>query len=273
MQTHISPKIKLIADALASILQQGFEVDASTRHFIESTLLDGSIKTIAAIIKKPAEFEAESLLELLFFPDEAMQLSLETILEQNPLELGEEEKLYRYLRLHPLPTLIRFDNGREVITCNLPPQCLRPFVTRLCLGKNQDQGLIDSVNRHAPSSLRNLIKVRLRNSKGRLSKRSIGILGCFFEKMDPEADDYMACCEFLIAYLDTLKQGRDLYESLCAYQRRCGRQYQQAVKFEKQFSQNNFETLLLTGVRAPYCDKNDLLHTIRIIDRIIATVF
>ena len=69
-----SPSVARIADTLRAILARGLDLTPDTLRFIDSTFSQPSAAELAAILKDDDAPEGDSLLELLFAPDDALQI-------------------------------------------------------------------------------------------------------------------------------------------------------------------------------------------------------
>ena len=73
-----------IAADLQEILARGLDLSAETVRFIDSTFAHPSAAELSALLTDDAVPERDSLLELLFSPDEALQIELEGRLDLQP---------------------------------------------------------------------------------------------------------------------------------------------------------------------------------------------
>ncbi|MCK5205289.1 MAG: hypothetical protein KAR15_15505, partial [Desulfobacterales bacterium] len=67
-------KNKQLADRIIDILQSGLTMNADTLHYIDSTFSNPSIGELEELLQDESSCETDSLIELLFFPDESVQL-------------------------------------------------------------------------------------------------------------------------------------------------------------------------------------------------------
>ena len=75
-------KNKQVAEKIIDILQRGLMINADTLHYIDSTFSNPSIGELEELLQDESSCETDSLIELLFFPDESVQLQLEEILQR-----------------------------------------------------------------------------------------------------------------------------------------------------------------------------------------------
>ena len=70
-------KCELIADEIKKILSKCIDQSDDVVHYIDSTFSNPTVKDLEAILADDANCEKDSLMELLFFPDESLQIQLE----------------------------------------------------------------------------------------------------------------------------------------------------------------------------------------------------
>jgi hypothetical protein len=140
--------------------------------------------------------EKESLLELLFFPDEAIQLQLEDLLERCNFQKKDEEAVWNYLYRRRLRIGFRFPDSRGPFELDLPPTAARRFIERLNISRQLPKGLAVAVDKYVGAEYKGRIKVKLRNARLALTENGVQFLADVFEKMDAESDPNFECLEF-----------------------------------------------------------------------------
>jgi hypothetical protein len=132
--------------------------------------------------------------------------------------------------------------------------------------------LRESINRLPDELQRNRIKVRLRNSRLKPSPQKIDFLRDLFEKMDPRAENFLDCLDFVLGFLDEIADD-DIYEALVAKKKFYFQSLQKADQRDLRLKQHNLETLLLQGMRMVVIDPADVRLKMLMIDRISRAVF
>ena len=212
-------------------------------------------------------------MELLFFPDESMQLQLEELLENLRPRPQDENELLDFLCREPLQVVFRFPEKNEMLNLALPPEVAPVLISRLHIAKNLDWKLRDAINNHAASGVRNRYKVKFRNSRFSFDENKIQFLCDFFEKLGPESYDFDECLDFALALLDEIKEDTEIYRALMAKKKFFLRSLEKAKQLEAQLQKGNLETLLLEGKRIILVDKADARKKMLIIDRISRAVY
>ncbi|MBW1847221.1 MAG: hypothetical protein JRJ27_08800, partial [Deltaproteobacteria bacterium] len=70
-------KCIVLAEKIEKIFQEGIVLSHDVLHFVDSTFSNSTIKEFGDIFTDESNLERESLIELIFSPDESMQVQLE----------------------------------------------------------------------------------------------------------------------------------------------------------------------------------------------------
>jgi hypothetical protein len=266
-------KCNQLADQIRNALGKGITLGDDVVHYIDSTFSNPTVEELEAILGDDSNCEKDSLLELLFFPDESMQLALEEMLGYLQLGKPDEAKVQDALSREPLQVNIRLPQDRGSIDLDLPHEVIPGFIARLHIFKHLDPKLREVVNKCAEAGTGDGYKVKIRNARFLPDANKIQFLCDFFDKLDPRSHDFNTCLDFALAFLDELHQDQDLYPALMAKKRFYLRSLQKAKKLEAQLQKNNLETLLSQGKRVILVDQADARKKLLIIDRISRAVF
>ncbi len=266
-------KNRPVAEKIIEILRSGLTINADTQHYIDSTFSNPSIDTLAALVKDEANCETDSLLELLFFPDESLQLQLEQMIDAVCFEKHDERAIQDMVCTQPFQTRICFRDGRGSFGMAVSPSNMAQFIARLNLSRPLDPRLRTAIAKYVDQTLQTRCKVRLRNAKPISSPEHILFLVDFFKKLRTDRDEFLDCLDFLLSFLDELDDEPDMFEVLMAKKRFHYWCLQKAKNLDIQLTKHNVETLLLNGKRISYVDKADARKKIQLIDRISLAVF
>ncbi|MBW2482055.1 MAG: hypothetical protein JRF38_18855 [Deltaproteobacteria bacterium] len=271
MQQH--EKCELLGDAIKAIISRGIDLSDDVVHYIDSTFANPTIDELQAILGEDSDCEGDTLMDLLFFPDESCQIRLEETLERCRPQKEDEDKLVTYLCREPLHATFRFKDGRGPLRLQMPADMIRPFVTRLRICKHLDAGLIESIRSYGDEQNIHRFKVKIRNSRFSASDSKTEFLGRFFEKIGAGSNDILECLDFILGFLDEIKADDDLYPALMAKKKFYFISLQKAQKMEARIEKHNIETLLLQGERLVLIDQADARKKMQLIDRISRAVF
>ena len=266
-------KNKHVAEKIIDILQSGLTINADTQHYIDSTFSNPSIDTLAALLKDEANCETDSLVELLFFPDESVQLQLEEMIDAVCFEKHDERAIQNMVGTQLFQTRICFRDGRGSFGMAVNPSNVAQFIARLNLSRPLDPKLRTAIAKYVDQGLQTRCKVRLRNAKRISSPEHILFLVDFFKKLRTDPDEFLDCLDFILSFLDEREDKPDMFRVLMAKKRFYYWSLQKAKNLDIQLTKHNVETLLLKGKRVSYVDRADARKKIKIIDRISLAVF
>ena len=266
-------KNKQVAEKIIEILKGGLTLSADTQHYIDSTFSNPSVAEFEALLQDESSCETESMMELLFFPDESVQLELEEMIADTHFQSRDEQEIQKHVCSTPLRTQIRFADGRGKLEKKVPPSNSAQFIERLNLSRCLDSRLRSAIARYVHPGLQTRCKVRLRNARPITSPNKISFLQTVFKKLQIDSDDFFDHLDFTLSFLEELKDEADMFKALMTRKKRYTQSLQKAKKLDTKLSQHNMETLLLSGERVSYIDKADARKKIQIIDRISLAVF
>ena len=253
-------KNKEVADKIIDILRSGLTIGADTQHYIDSTFSNPSVDTLAAMVRDETNCETDSLVALLFFPDESVQLQLEELMDSVCFEKHDERT-------------ICFADGRGSFEMAVSPANVAQFIAHLNLTRTLDSKLRSTLAAYVDRTLRTRCKVRLRNARPISSLTHRLFLVDFFKKLRTDPDEFLDCLDFLLSFFEELEDAPDMFRVLMTKKRFYFLSLQKAKNLDIQLATHNVETLLLKGKRISYIDKADARKKVRIIDRISLAVF
>jgi hypothetical protein len=266
-------KNKQVAEKIIEILQGGLTLNADTQHYIDSTFSNPSAGRLEELLRDESSCETDSLMALLFFPDESVQLQLEELIEETHFQSRDEKEIQNHISAASLQTSICFADGRGAFEKRVTPLNAAQFIEHLNLSRHLNQGLRATISRYVPPALQTRCKVRLRNARPITSPNKISFLQTVFEKLRIDTDAFFEHLDFTLSFLDEIKAEADLFAALMARKKHCIHSLQKAKNLDNKLARHNVETLLLRGERVFCIDRADARKKIQIIDRISLAVF
>jgi len=266
-------KCEILANKILEILSRSIDLSDDVVHYIDSTFSNPTIEELQAILADDANCEKDSLMELLFFPDESMQIELEETLDHYRPRMGDENKILACLCRDPLRVAFQFEDNRGALELQIPKDVIPLFLTRLKLTKHIDAKLIESILNYGDTKNINGFKVKIRNSRFSPSATKTGFLCSFFDKIGSRSKDIFECLEFVLDFLDEIQKEGDIYRALMAKKKFYFIGLQKAKKMDARLEKCNVETLMAQGERVVLIDQADVRKKMRIIDRISRAVF
>lgn len=266
-------KCDRLAVKITKVLKKGISADEKTTHFIESTFSDPTMPQILEFIADRESWEARALLDLFFFPDERFQCRLEPILEADVFTDDHKQKIVRRLETDPPETHIRFPRSGETLPLVMPPVIAAQFVARLHITRQPDQQLRKVITGRFEEPRQSLFKVKLRNARFAYTTNVKNFLRDFADKVSPNHDQLLDMVDFSVELLVDVGPQDDIFTVLTDRKKAYFRGLQAAAKFQRQLSESNMETLMLTGVRLPTMGIEEAREQMALIDTISQAVF
>ena len=276
-------KCFLLAEKIKNIFRDGFLLSSTIMHYIDSTFSNPSINELEEIINDEHNCERDPLVELLFFPDESVQIELEELLEKEDFKKKDEEKVLSYIFNKKIVTTIRFPESKDSLKFFVPKSSAIQFISRLNISRKLNKRLLKAIDKFVSDNCRTPVKVRLRNAGVELTENEIMFLRSFFEKLKVEENYFFKSMDFMLDFFaglkfaglqdDGLKDDRNILQSLEDRKGFYFQNLQKAARFEELLNKNNMETLISRGVRIPHISKEDAMHNIVIIDTITLAVY
>ena len=266
-------KCGLLAGELQKILSGGITLSSEVIHYIDSTFSNPSVTELQTILHDDSNCEKDSLMELLLFPDETMQLQLEALLERLHFQEADEKSILDDFLKGPMKVAIRIPGERGPLHLRVTEDVACRFISRLNISKHLNPDLLGALNHYEDENISIRIKVKMRNSRLSPTDENIKFLCLFFEKFDSQDNDIFECLEFALSFLDEPTIDNDIYRTLMAKKKFYFRGLQKAKQLETQLQKHNIETLLAQGKRVVLIDQRDARKKMRIIDRIRRAIF
>lgn len=273
MSLDTEKKCELLAGEIAGLVRKGIRLSSDTLHFIDSTFANFNSQDLAAILADASDCQRDVLVELIFFPDESIQASLEELLEHLNLEKNAETRLRVLLFEQEIYTAIHFPDSRQPLKLKMPSSAIDQFISRLNFSKRLDIKLIEAIHKNVSENAQNQVKVKLRNARKIPTGYLTDFLIAFFENLNTTDTELIECLELILDILADIPDNRDIFSGLMARKRFYFKSLQKVTKIEEKLRKNNMETLILQGQRVPYINKSDAIRKMGFIDKISLSVF
>ena len=266
-------KCGLLAKKLHKIFDDGIALSSEVIHYIDSTFSNPTTTELQTILHDDTNCERDSLMELLLFPDETMQLQLESLLESLHFQQADEKYVLGDLLQDPVQATIRFPGDRGSLRLRVTEDVGSRFISRLNISRHLNPNLLEALNQHQDETISDRIKVKLRNSRFSPTTEKIEFLCLFFKKLDLQDTDIFECLDVALSFLDEPTIDNDIYRTLMAKKKFYFRSLQKAKQLDTQLQKQNVETLMAQGRKVVLIDQRDARKKMRIIDRISQAVY
>lgn len=260
----------IFVEKITDFFQKGIVLDPDTIHFIDSTFLNPSLNEFDDILTDESNLERESLMELVFSPDEAIQIKLEHVLIDEDFVEDDEKEIIDLLCSKKLNTDIIFPDGRGKLNITIREKSIASFVSKLNILWKPDEQILKALD-HIPN--KTAVSVRMRNKKVDFSENKINTLCSFLEKADSNDPLFFKCLDYLLDTLDGISDMDDIYETLSQRKHQYIESIRKRQEFAELLAKSNVETLSSQGINAPFIHVDDMRKRIEIIDIITLAVY
>lgn len=271
-------KNTLLVERIAAILEEGIAVTGDVAHFIETTFGRYTAETLRKILSDPENTEAETLFELLLYPDEAVQLKVETLLEKAEYTDADVDAVIERLTRSPVRIALRFPGAPrdviEEIVIDVPAWAIDTLIERLNITRRIAPSVAVALARRLPDKSDILqTRVRLRNARFAFSEPVTGFLCDLIEKTHDIPRLFQETVAFAIDFLDEADPRTDIYSALMEKKRTIRRMIRHALATEKVLRENPPEVVMMKGYPILCIDADDARNRMALIDRICTMIF
>ncbi len=264
-------KERELASRISEFFVNGIVLNEFTLRFMESTFGKATAAHLEAVIQDEKNCEKDSLLELIFFPDEMCQVQLEDLLTLE--RFTDQEPVIQQLEERMNAVEICFPKEVKTVRVDFTRDLAEQLVSRLRICNNPDQELERSVRENLHPEQVGRVLVRIRNADLPKSPHIIRFLCDFFSKMDSDRKDFFQHVDFLMTFTSALNETMDIFNALMERKKACMQAIQKAAAYEKQLARYNMEVMILKGDRNPCINIEEAEKTVEIINRVSFSLF
>jgi hypothetical protein len=262
-----------LAAAIRDVLAGGIHLPESALAFIDAARGCAGPDALAALLADGADPDYDTLVALVFAPDETIQIRVEPLLESAHFTAADARTVAGSLVSPPARVRIHLPGGRGELTVALPEAGVVPFVERLKITRTLSHEFLAALDGRVPAPERDRAAVRLRDARAEPGEPGIRLL-CRLIGRDPDpGDDLAGRIDYLLGFLTGVDDERTLLDRLCARKSACLGHLQKAVQTEKALAKGNVETFIAGGGRVLSPDIGALYREIAGIDRICLALF
>jgi hypothetical protein len=262
----MNTRCSLLIAEIEAFFQEGIVLNDDICHFIRSTFSDPTFSELTSMVNDASNAEVDSLLELIFSPDEALQIRVEDILSKEWFQEKDANDLVTYFAAKEPLANVFISGYEEPLVIKMPGLYADMLVSHLRIVKKVDQRLTEAIERHIHKKDQRLIRVRLRNSGFTESKNKIDFLCELFTQYDEENVFYLKSFDFILQFFTEIQPDSKIGYSLFKKKKNYDEKIRQAVKYEEQLKKSNMETMMMQGKRNQCINIIDLQEKIDIIN-------
>lgn len=277
-QSHKTQLIRQLADWLTD----GVELSRQVVDYIDSTLAPESAQALETLLNDADSCEADVVIELIFFPDTALQEKIEPIAAEAGLTETELADIKKALERKNIEARIRLPDHRQALALRVPPSAIEQLIARLHLSRQLDNRLARAISQAGlDAQTAWQIRVKLRNARISQSETQVSFLSRLIEKLaqkldlhtETEAAEFWKTLDLALYLFEQTEADADLFAALMAHKKLLIRAIQTAQKNQAALSSNTVEALIMQGVNIPSISIESARETIDRIDRASLLVF
>ncbi|MBI9084663.1 MAG: hypothetical protein JEZ11_13785 [Desulfobacterales bacterium] len=259
-------RCRLLADILRGYLTQGMRLTPETVRFIDATVSVKAAVDLSVLLLDPDDSEADSLLELIFYPDLPMQKRIEDLLVAHRFTRKDPAMVVRSLSDPPIYARLIFPDNRGALTHRPAPAVLASMVDRLHISRIIAEPILAACRRFAPQTALN-IRIQIRNAHTTPAENVTGFIATFLANADLDAGEILDCLRTALELTETIPD-ENISLGLIRIQRDLAEALDRADRLSRSASGQNMETLMLKGVRTPHINRAATEERMRRIDRL-----
>ena len=261
--------LSMLAEAIQKRLCSEIVVTAETQRYMNSVLGISTLQDIQQTFQDDASSDSATFMELLLFPDEAFQLTIEPLIEACHFNEFSEQTIEQLLISRKLHTIIHFpDQGS--ISVRIPDEMIHSTVSRLNLSYSTDRSVIESLDPFLQEPLRTQVKVRLRNSGWIQHQPHIQLLWKLFQNLVPQQGDLLEYLDVVLKFLAVPHLESDIRSDLKSEKNRLVHWINLADRQDHLLRTAPMEAIMLQGIRRISIDKDEVIKQILILDHVCA---
>jgi hypothetical protein len=273
MTTPINTYQNELYKRIKSAIRQSGRLTDDVLSYIDSALFLRDTDSLIDFITDETDCERDTLLDLIFSPDETVQADLEPLLESYDFSSKDEVVIENRLFSTQILAPIQLPDNSILATISVPEEITTHYLKRLNIANQLDPQLRMSIENGVSAKRCPVVKVMMRNAGLRPHGHQLLFLRRLFERLEDDHPDYLECLALILKVLGDAKGTEDVYDLLAEQKRSLFRSLKRLDRFETLLSRSNMETLMLQGIRAPHFSRRELVQEMTLIDRICFAVF
>ncbi|MGE5256830.1 MAG: hypothetical protein ACM3KE_09180 [Hyphomicrobiales bacterium] len=262
-----------IARRIRDILECGSDLSPEVMRFIDTTFSDPSADEIAAILGDESNNERDSLLELLFSPDESVHLEIEKFLLLPTAHDIDPNQVAELLCRPALRAGFRMPDGRGWLRVEITPALAGRFVHQLRMNRRIPGSMAAAIDARLAGQERLRLRALIRGARFDLHPPHMEFLNTLIERLGLEDEEGWACFAFALEVLVDIGHEADIYEALAERKKLLTRALNQGRRQREHLAVANIESLLSRGQRLTNVDEAAMRRQMAFIDQLCLTAF
>jgi hypothetical protein len=262
-----------LAREIAAWLARGIRPQPDVRHYIDSTFALPTHQELESVLKDPDNCERDTLLELIFFPGQDIQIQWEDLIEQSNFQRDDEEKILDLLMGKKPEAALYYPPDGPPVCFAVSGHAAGQLIARLNIHKHINSKVLAAIRQHLPLDGQKAARVMIRNAGFACQGAKAAFLETFMGSIPPVTDDFFEHLEFVLDILETCPDNTPLAESLALRKQHHQKSITKAEQFERQRLNRNMETMIMQGIRTPLFDPQKDMQKIAMIDTVSLAIY
>jgi len=268
-----SDHCRQLAREIAAWLARGIRPDPDVRHYIDSTFAFPTHQELESVLKDPDNCERDTLLELIFFPGQDIQILLEDLIQQSCFQLEDEKEILGLLMEKKPDVALHYPEEHLPVCFAVPEYAAGQFIARLNIYKHISSKVLEAARQSLPLDWQMPARVMIRNARFACQGAKSVFLETFMGSIPSMTDDFFGHLKFVLDFLETSLDETPLEESLAHWKQHHQKNIIKAGQFQRQRQNKNVETMIMQGIRIPHFDPQDDMQKIAMIDTVSLAIY
>jgi hypothetical protein len=260
-----------LAIALRRILGQGLRLDMKVVRFIDATFDNPDAPTVAALLTDPDACEAESLLELVFYPDTAIQEKIEDLLGSTVFSQSDPARIVERLGDPPISVPLSFPDARGTMVLVPAETTLAAMVHRLNIHRSVSPPLAAACNRLGETYGRRA-RVMIRNTATPPGRHAVEFLCTFLDRSQTAPENTLQCLALALELLGELPAD-NIHRGLIQTKHALRQALERTGRMDRAATGQNMETRMMQGLVTPHIDRAKTRRKMDLIDTLCRVAF
>ncbi|MCF8103986.1 MAG: hypothetical protein K9K64_00755 [Desulfohalobiaceae bacterium] len=263
-------RVQTLQEKILEIFGQGFTISTDTVHFLDSTFGVSEIEGLRQILGQTESSDAETLREMLFFPEKSQRLQLEPILERKIYQ-AEDLPLICALIMKKKPEVV-FRYLDHDLKIRLTAEPARKFVARLGIDKQLEQRTKECIRKTCSRQDAYEVQVRLRTAPYELNAGGAAFFRKFllaFGRTKPFWDLF----DFVLGFLQECDPDADFQQELQDKKFFLELALKKAEQLERDLKTQPVEILHMQRVNILSLDRRTITHEIEMVEDLLKALY
>lgn len=257
-----------LAEQLLEILDRGLVITTDTLFFAESTY-GIAADNLEAVLTDAASEDGEILLELIFYPDQAIRNIVESVLGEATFNRQDETLIAQQIMRCKDRVRLSLPDGSNNFPITITEQLIGNFITKLYISRILDPDIHSIIDESLSASTAIFAKVFLRCRNYNFSGKARQFLAVFIKKAAVMEDTFCELFEITLALLSQVPENTAIGDYFLEQRQMQKKTLEDIREFEKKREQYSMEYLMMQKYSVPHESEETVSHRLRMLTTII----